>query len=275
MQIETEIGFPPYSVLMSVYHKEEPAFLKEAIESMLSQTVQTDNFVLVCDGALTEELDKTIAAYEEKLHIIRLPNNKGLAYALNIGIKQCKNELIARMDSDDISMPHRCEQELSLFEADSDLAIVSGTLLEFSQTPDHTTGERRLPSKNEDIVKYSHRRCPFNHPAVMFRKSEVERAGGYQTTYRMEDYDLWIRMLQQGSKAANITEPILYMRTLPDMYMRRGGRQYAVNMLKLRWSIYQRGWSSLGDFAVSALPQAVICVLPNGVRKLIYTKLLH
>ena len=102
-----------YSVLMSVYHKEKAEFLREALDSIWNQTVQTDDFVLVCDGPLNEELDSVIAEHEKAhpgvLHVIRLEKNGGLGNALNIGIKQCKNELIARMDSDDISYPDRCE----------------------------------------------------------------------------------------------------------------------------------------------------------------------
>ena len=101
-----------YSVLMAVYSKEQPEHLRQAMESIYNQTVPTNNFVLVCDGPLTGELDAAISDMQERfgasLEIVRLANNGGLGNALNEGIKHCKNELIARMDSDDIAYPDRC-----------------------------------------------------------------------------------------------------------------------------------------------------------------------
>ena len=102
-----------YSVLMSVYKKEKAEFLKEAIESIQKQSKKTDDFVLVCDGELNESLDKVILDKKEEmgdvLNVIRLKENVGLGKALNVGLEYCKNEYIARMDSDDISVPDRCE----------------------------------------------------------------------------------------------------------------------------------------------------------------------
>ena len=121
-----------YSVLMSVYHKEKAEFLREALDSIWNQTVQTNDFVLICDGPLNEELDSVIEehvkAHPDVLHVTRLEKNGGLANALNIGIKLCKNELVARMDSDDISYPDRCERQLKIFESRDDVDLVSGTI---------------------------------------------------------------------------------------------------------------------------------------------------
>lgn len=95
-----------YSVLMSVYHGEKAEYLRLSANSILSQTVPTNDFVLMCDGPLTEELDAVIEdllrEHSDVLHVIRLEENRGLGDALNAGIQYCKNELIARMDSDDI-----------------------------------------------------------------------------------------------------------------------------------------------------------------------------
>ena len=108
-----------YSVLMSVYAKESAQNLRQAMESMLRQTMPPDDFVLVCDGPLTPELDSVIEAKHiemgQVLQVIRMPQNGGLGHALNEGLKHCKNELVARMDSDDISAEERCEKQLRLF----------------------------------------------------------------------------------------------------------------------------------------------------------------
>lgn len=269
--MENICSYPKYSVLMSVYYRENAENLMQAIESILQQTIPTDDFVLVCDGDLTPALEGVIAHYKEKIHVIRQSQNKGLACALNKGLRYCKNDLVARMDSDDISLPDRCENQLREFVLNPSLDIISGTIMEFSGTPERILGKRCLPAEHDEICRFSRRRCPFNHPAVMFRKSAVELAGSYKQTYICEDYYLWIRMLQSGAEAANLKVPLLYMRTTDGMYCRRGGWQYAKSIVCFRWWMCQCGWSNFLDFCVSALPQAVICVAPNSVRKAFYS----
>ncbi|WP_418454660.1 glycosyltransferase family 2 protein [Allofournierella sp.] len=264
----------PYSVLMSVYEKENPEYFRQSVESILNQTLPSDNFVLVCDGPLTPALESVLEVYKNALQIVRLPENHGLGIALNEGLKHCRYELVARMDSDDISFPTRCEQEVAAFEETPNLDILSSTLLEFEDDPEKITGKRELPADSKAICAFSRKRCPFNHPTVMFRKSAVESAGGYQGTYRMEDYYLWIRMLQNGAKGKNLAEPLLYMRTPHDMYLRRGGKAYAKDMLRFHWWLHKTKWSSLADYFTGAVPHALVCMLPNRVRRIVY-KLLH
>ena len=262
-----------YSVLMSVYALEKPNYLRQAIKSMQDQTVKTNDFVLICDGPLTEELNKVIEEFGKFLHVVRLEKNVGLGNALNIGLSVCKNELIARMDSDDISALDRCEKQLKAFKRNEKLGILSGTLLEFMEKPDKITGERRLPCKHEEIVRFARKRCPFNHPCVMFRKSAVLEAGGYSGKFRMEDYYLWIRMLQTNYESANLEDILLFMRTSSDMYLRRGGWYYAKDMIRFHWWSYRNGGERLNDFLTGAIPHAVVCMLPNQLRKNVYAKL--
>lgn len=264
-----------YSILMSVYYKEKPEYLDQSIQSMINQTVKSNDFVLVCDGPLTPELDAVIEKYKDVLHVVRLKTNQGLGNALNVGLKECKNDIVARMDSDDISVLNRCEKQLKMFENDPSLGLLSAAIVEFANDPNEITGKRELPTKDIDIKKYSRKRCPMNHPVVMFRKSAVENAGGYSGEFHLfEDYYLWIRMLQTGVVTGNVSENLLYMRAPVDMFQRRGGKAYARYMLNFRWWMHKSGWSSIIDFLLSAVPQAIICVLPNRIRKSIYS-ILH
>ena len=191
-----------YSVLMSVYSKENPAWLKLAIESIQDQTLPTSDFVLVCDGPLTPELDGVIAEKHcqmgEILMVVRLEKNVGLGNALNEGIKHCRNELVARMDSDDIAYPDRCEKQVAIFNKYPIVSICSGTVMEFSKNPETINCKRVLPEKNKEIIEFAKKRNPFNHPCVMYKKSAVEAVGSYQHFYLLEDYYLWIRMLMAG-----------------------------------------------------------------------------
>ncbi|WP_105205162.1 glycosyltransferase [Neobittarella massiliensis] len=268
-----------YSVLMSVYKREKAAFLQASIQSMMAQTALTDDFVLVCDGPLTDELDAVINQFVNQypaiFHIVRLPTNQGLGNALNKGMAQCRNELIARMDSDDISMPHRCARQLKLFEEDPTLDIVSASLYEFEKEISDIRAMKTVPEKNVDIYQYARRRCPFNHPVVMYKKSAVLAAGGYQDFPLFEDYYLWVRMLQNHVHAYNIPEPLLYMRAGTDMYNRRGGLSYLKKMKDFRRYMLQIGFSKKNDYLIAIIGQTMICILPNTVRSYLYKKLLR
>lgn len=267
-----------YSVLMSVYYKERPAFLRAAMESILTQTVQTDNFVLVCDGPLTEALnlvlDEMSGLFGETLLIVRLKENSGLGNALNEGMKYCRNDLVARMDSDDISRPDRCERQLAVF-AKQDVDIVSGTVEEFTETPDVVDAKRVLPETQEKIIYFAKKRNPFNHPCVMYKKSAVLAAGGYQDFYLLEDYYLWIRMLLKGCKGYNILAPLLWMRGGSDMYKRRSGWRYAASQRALFRFMYESKWIGKKSYLASCAIRTASACAPNWLRKGLFQKILR
>ena len=198
--------FENYSVLMSVYGREQADFFRLSTQSILAQTMPTNDFVLVCDGPLTEPLDKVIAELQEThsdiLHIIRLENNQGLAKALNRGLQACKNELIARMDSDDVAVPNRCELQLRKFRENPELAIVGGEIDEFEKNPDNVISHKKMPHTHEEILRYAKTRNPFNHPTVMYRRSVILAAGSYPDHILHEDYALWSQLLLSGHIAA-------------------------------------------------------------------------
>lgn len=267
-----------YSVLMSVYKKEEPAFLKAAISSMMEQTVLPDQFVLVCDGPLTEALDEVVEHFQEQhpevFLVVRLKECGGLGPALQIGIKHCRNELIARMDSDDISRCDRCEKQLFIFHK-KQVDMVGGIIEEFASDVHEISGKRVTPRTNEAILKCAGRRNPFNHVTMMYRKSAVTGAGGYQDFPYFEDYYLWARMLKNGAVGYNIQEPLVYVRTGESMFARRGGMAYAKLAVKFRWYLKKNGLSTWFDFVVSAGGQVLICIMPNGFRKKFYEVILR
>ena len=161
-----------YSILMSVYYKEKPEYLSESIQSMLHQTVPPDDYVLVCDGPLTPGLDQVIDhfVHQEKglFQVIRLEKNQGLGNALNAGMKYCKNDLVARMDSDDISLPERCELQLKKFEESPELDIVSGTVLDLFRADANMYGRRGGFGYLKKMCKfrtymYKSHFCSFRH----------------------------------------------------------------------------------------------------------------
>ena len=268
-----------YSVLMSVYYKENPEFLRQSIYSMIDQTVQTDNFILVCDGPLTEELDEVIACFSEKyptiFNVIRLKVNQGLGHALNVGLRHCKNELVARMDSDDISVRERCSMQMRKFAENPELTVVSGTVKEFMGSAEHITAVKILPEQHEDIYEYAKMRCPFNHPAVMFKKSDVIKAGSYMDFHGFEDYYLWLRMLSGGMKGYNLSEVLVYMRVGNGMYARRGGVSYLKDMAEFRKIMLNSGYINLLEFLASVIVRGIVILMPANLRKTVYSVFLR
>lgn len=268
-----------YSVLMSVYYKENPVWFKESIESILNQTVKTNDFVLIEDGPLTEELENIVLEYQKKypklFNVVRLKENVGLGHALAVGIEKCKNEFIARMDSDDISVPDRCEKELKMFNKQNELDMVGSNIIEFTDNIENALAYRKLPESDSEIKKYMRRRNPFGHPSVMFRKSKVLEAGNYRPYYLCEDYDMWIRMSKINSKFYNTQEVLVYMRIGKDFYKRRGGIKYLKSILKFKNEQYKNGFYSFKDYIITAGTSTVICLMPNFIRDIFYKKFLR
>ncbi len=261
----------PYSVLMSVYAGENAVNLRASIDSVFAQDFLPAEFVLVIDGPIGSSLQEVINSYPS-IKTVRLDSNRGLGAALNEGLRHVSYEFVARMDSDDIAMPTRMGLEYAKLSEGLDL--VSSAILEFEESVENVTGRRDLPCNEEDIVLFSRKRNPFNHPSVMFRKSAVLAAGGYNSDFPyFEDYDLWVRMLMNGARVANIEEPLLYMRTDEGMFLRRGGKEYGRIMLNYHRSLMERDWTTKKDYLTGAIPHYLVCIMPEFIRKFVYRRL--
>ena len=268
-----------YSILMSVYHKEHPEYLKQAIESMLNQTVKSNDFVIVCDGPLTDELYKILDFYESnpanQIHRLQLDRNHGLGVALNKGLEICKNELIARMDSDDIASSKRIERQIIEFEKNDELAICGSYLEEFNKIIGDTNVVKKVPLNYEDIKTYLKKRNPFNHMTVMFKKSVIKDCGNYEDCYLNEDYYLWAKVISKGYYAINLPEILIYMRIGNGMYQRRGGIKYIKGDIMMQSQLYNLHLISSLRCFVNLISRIFIRVIPNNLRKKIYIKILR
>lgn len=266
--------YPPFSVLLSLYKKEDPEYLKEALDSIFAQTVKSDDVVLIEDGRLPEDLETVVCKYESRypvLHVVRFEKNRGLGVALNEGLKYCKHDIIARGDTDDINHPDRFERELKILLEHPEYDLISAWIDEFVDNPKQIHSQRRLPEKPEDIYKYGKHRCPVNHPVAMYRKKAVEKVGGYQTDLFPEDYYLWMKMLKTGCKFYNIQDSLLYFRYNPDTIKKRGGWRYAVDEAKTQWKAYhQLHYLSIADFCFNVSIRFTTRIFPNKLRQFIY-----
>ena len=268
-----------YSVLISVYYKEKAEYLKECLESMVHQTVQPSEIVIVKDGKLTIELEDVLTEYKTKYQrlfkFVCLEKNVGLGLALAEGIKNCSYELIARMDSDDISIPNRCELQLREFAQDPLLDVCGGYIKEFCDSKEGVVSIRKVPLVDSEIKEYQKRRDAVNHVTVMFKKSKVLEAGNYQHALLMEDSLLWTNMILHGATFKNIADYLVYVRTGADMFKRRGGLKYFKKYKNGRKIILQTGYISKWDYYYTLLVQLIFSILPNSVREFVYEKLLR
>lgn len=267
------------SILMSLYIKEKPAYLKESLASILNQTALVKEIVLVLDGPITDELQKVIEDFQNEnptlIKLVPLKKNMGLGTALAIGVEQSKYDLIARMDTDDIMRPSRIEKQYTEFIKNPDLDIVGSNIDEFYDSTDRIVGRRVVPETNESICSFSKKRNPFNHMTVMFKKEAIIAVGNYQPMVGFEDYYLWVRLLTAGYKGKNIQESLVFARTGEDMYARRGGKKYFVNGLKGRYAIYKNGLGTFKDYFISCSAHVIVSLLPNKLRGKLYEKKLR
>lgn len=267
------------SVLMSVYKNDIAQNVKTAVESIINQTFRPSQVVIVVDGPVPDETTKTLEELKElysEVEIYPLEQNVGLGNALKEGMTHCGNEIVARMDSDDIAVEDRFEKQIKKFEEDSELSIVGSNIAEFIGDKDNVVSIRSVPEKHEDICKYLKKRCPFNHMTVMFKKSEVEKAGGYLHWFYNEDSYLWARMYLAGCKFANIPENLVYARINEATFQRRGGYKYYKSERDLFKFMYKNKIIGWGEYQKAKAIRFVIQVLmPNSVRKYVFLKMMR
>ena len=267
-----------YSVLMTVYTKDNPDYFALSLDSMINQTCKPDEIVIVKDGSIRKQLQDIIDSRKNrqvKIIQLQLPVNKGLGLALNEGIKICKNELIARMDADDYSMPNRCELQLKAFEKYPDLDIIGCPVDEFVDDIDNVVGCRNVPYTNDEIYAFAKKRDPFNHPTVMYKKSVVLKAGMYSDYRKNQDTDLWIKMLSNGAQCMNLKEHVFRFRFDSDTYRKRKSWVNTKILLEIRYKAWQSGFNTFFDFLLVATSQIGVYILPVWFQRWLYTAVLR
>ncbi|MCC5873510.1 MAG: glycosyltransferase [Gammaproteobacteria bacterium] len=259
-----------FSVLMSVYSKERAEYLADALESLTVQTLRSDEVVLVEDGAIGDSLRDVIDCYRDRLNIksVLLPENIGLAGALNEGLAHCSHELVARMDADDVALPQRFATQVAFMEEHPEIAA-SGALIEEFDDCGRILGRRVVPTDHESIYLFAKLRSPLSHPVTIFRKSAVESVGGYPRLFP-EDHALWSLMLMRGYRMANLPKVLLRMRTNSGFFDRRG---WAFCRGEIGVILFQRriGFVSAPRAGVNICARIMLFLAPPRLRRLIYS----
>lgn len=264
--------YPPFSVAMSVYGKDNPEWFDRALESItVEQTVRPSEIVLVVDGPVPDEIQKVIDKYTLlcvgggiTLTIIHIQENKGLGNALKAAVKNSKNELIARMDSDDIAVGDRFEKQLAFFIRHPETDIVGGDIEEFIGDITNIVGKRKVPCMDRQIKEYAKRRCPFNHMTVMYKRSAIDAAGGYQDWLWNEDYYLWLRMLLNKATFSNTGEVLVHARVGREMYQRRGGIRYFKSEISLQNYMLKNRIIPISIYISNCIKRFIVQILLQG-----------
>lgn len=267
-----------FSVLMSVYKKDNSIFFKQSLESIMNQTLMPNEIILVKDGSLTEELENVITEYQNNysnlFKIVSLTSNNGLANALNEGMRIAKYSIIARMDSDDICIPDRFEIQIN-YLIDNQLDIVGGQIIEFSKNIEDIVSVREVPLQHNDIVLFMKFRSPFSHPTIVFRKDVFNALNGYDVNTFPEDYDFFVRAYLLGFKFGNVKENVMYFRlgeNLSEAIKRRWGGKYALNEIKLYNKFLRFGFFTYKDYFKALFLKIPIRILPFKLYSYIYFK---
>lgn len=265
------------SVLLPVYARESAASLRESLESLANQTRPADEVVLVEDGALGEPLNLTIDRFRAVLPIVsvRLAEHGGLGAALRAGLRACRGEYVARMDSDDICVAQRLERQVEFLNAHPEVDVVGGAIAEFDRDPAQPHSVRVLPAGGAALLRYARFRTPMNHVTVMARKASLEAAGSYEAHRHFQDYHLWARMLAQGQELYNLREVLVYVRCGNGMHARRGGLDYLKEEIEFQSYLCELGLQSGVGAVLNILIRGPVRLAPMRLRGLCYRLLLR
>jgi glycosyltransferase involved in cell wall biosynthesis len=267
----------PFSLLLPTYHADDPEHLRRAFVSAVDeQTLKPDEVVLVRDGVVPPRLQNVIDALVETsqvpVKVVALDANIGLGHALDAGLSACANEVVARMDADDISLPERFAVQIPLLARGFDL--VGSSLLEFVDDEDDVVGRRTPPLAEDEIRQWSRFHDPFNHPTVVYRRSMVQAVGGYQDLPLMEDYWLFARMIDAGAKVANVPDALVKYRIGAGAYARRGGWQLLRSEVNLQRQFHAAGFTTRTQFLRNLVVRGGYRLVPEPVRRAAYRRVI-
>ncbi|MEJ6489802.1 glycosyltransferase [Leucobacter sp. USCH14] len=266
-----------FSLLLPVYAGDDAAFVRAAFESSVGgQTLSPAEAVIVQDGpvpaALADALERLVEESPIPVQLVRLPENRGLAEALNRGLDAVTHPVVARMDADDVSVPERFARQWELIEAGFDL--VGTGMAEFESDPDRPVSVRTPPVGAARIREHARTHNPFNHPTMMYRVDALDRVGRYESFGKMEDYWLGVRLIDSGARVENIAEPLLRYRVGSGSFARRGGWREARTEWRLQRELLRIGFVTLPQYARNVVMKGVYRLLPAGVKRVLFRGLI-
>ncbi|EKT63118.1 glycosyl transferase family protein [Providencia alcalifaciens Dmel2] len=264
-----------FILLMSLYDKEVPSYLKECFNSIIYNTVQPEKLIIIYDGPINVQLNNVVNEYRSKISIdvLKLKNNVGLGKALNYGLKHCDYDWVFRMDTDDYCLPDRFEKQIKYIQDNPDVVLLGSSTEEFDSNLEKSLGLRNPPTSHNEILHYAKKRNPFNHMTVAFRKDVIQQVGGYQHHLYMEDYNLWIRVIAAGHQVANLSDVLVNVRGGDSMIKRRKGLVYIKSELRLaKLKIEQKIDTPINAYLTFML-RSIPRLLPTSILSQVYKNL--
>ena len=272
------LGSIKFSVLMSVYKNDKSDFIRIAIDSILNQTLMPNQFVIMVDGPVSDNIKELLIDYSKKNSIIEIhfrEKNLGLGLTLREGLNYCKYDYVARMDADDYSLPYRFEKQIDYLSKHNDVSIIGSAIKEFSNNINNTESIREVPEINDQIIEFAKKRNPFNHPSVVFQKDAVISVGSYKDVRNLQDYFLWVDLLLAGYKGYNIQIPLVYMRADNNLFKRRSGKKYIKIQNDLLKYMKGKKFITKKQYIISKFIRTCSGYAPNWLRQWLFKKTLR
>lgn len=262
----------PVTVIVTVYHRVPAEQFEASLRSVLEQTVPVAEVLVVADGPLTPELDAVLERVrDERLRVLRLPENRGLAAASQAGLRAASQPWAAKQDADDLSLPDRFER-LAPYLDSGEYAVVGGAMLEFEGEPENVLGVRRVPCTHEEIVRQARFNTPMNHPTIVMHVERVLAVGGYEPIHFLEDYDLYARLIARDERLCNLAEPLVLFRADPGMYARRRDRRLFAAEWEMQRRLRRYGLIGRGRALLNFALRSGVRLLPAPVFRLLHER---
>ena len=266
-----------FSVLMSVYKNDNPEYYKLALESVTTnQSLKPTQAVIVYDGPVPDEIDKITTEVKNlneniEFTVLKQEKNQGLAAALNTGLHECKYEYVARMDSDDISVPNRFELQIHYIQKHPEIDLLGGYISEFTDNAQNPIAIRKVGCTSAEILQMAKRRTPFNHVSVMYRKAKVEAVGGYSVSFgKLEDYKLWVDLIAAGYGVSNLDSILVNVRAGTEQAQRRSNPREIRDWDNLQNYLIKANLITKKDMIINKVYIRAFTYMPVCIKKIAY-----
>lgn len=267
------------TVVVRLYHGDTVAGLERTVKSLLAQTRRPDEIILVRDPETPADIADSARSYATdypetvRVHQTADPTNRG--GALKTGVAAATHDLVAILDCGDVSVPERLERQAVYLDEHPSVDVVGSYTAEFGNDPDRPHSTREVPTDPADVAAFARFRAPVHQTSVLFRRDAVLNVGNYRELDRMEDYDLWVRMLVADKSIANLPEVLAKAHADASLYARRGGLSYLRREIELQWYFYRIGFVSAPELLRNVAFRAPVRLLPRRARKVVYERLLR
>lgn len=264
-----------FSVLMTVYKNDNEINFANAINSIWDQSLRPNQIVLVVDGPVSNKIIDVIKKWKDELKeifsVTFLSENSGLAHALNVGLKECKYDYVARMDSDDLAFPDRFEIQMTYLKDNPDVAMVGGMYNIYDSKMNKIIDTRILPESFEEIKEFSQKRTPINHPTIIFKKEIAMNLGGYpEEIGRFEDWGFALKFINNNYIIINLNKFLVKFRGGDSLLSRRGGFSYMIEEIKALNEMKKLNLLTFNQILKNLIVRVPIRLIPTGLREQIY-----